>query len=99
MAKDSMQEMYEAIANLKTQEECQAFFGKLWNSSELRAMEQRIDLAMFMQKGTEYLDVLEKSSMDSETVKAIRAAMLEHGTGGMIEEVIRRDALQNCETE
>ena len=86
-----MQKMYEAIAALKTQEECQAFFGKLWNPSELRAMEQRIDLAMFLQKGTEYLDVLEKSGMDSEAVKEIRAAMLEHGTGGMIEEIIRRE--------
>ena len=90
MEKDSMQEMYEAIAGLRTQEDCQKFFEKLWNPSELRAMEQRIDLAMFLQKGTEYLDVLEKSGMDNEAVKAIRAAMLEHGTGGMIEEVIRR---------
>ncbi len=90
MAHDPMQEMYEAIANLKTQEECQAFFSKLWNTSELRAMEQRIDLAMFMQKGSEYLEVLEQSGMDSEALKAIRAAMLEHGTGGMIEEVIQR---------
>ena len=95
MARDPMQEMYEAIANLKTQEECQEFFGKLWNSSELRAMEQRIDLAMFMQKGTEYLDVLEKSGMNSDTLKAIRAAMLEHGTGGIIEELIGRDAPQS----
>ena len=91
MARDPMQEMCEAIANLKTQEDCQKFFGKLWNPSELRAMEQRIDLAMFMQKGVEYLDVLENSGMDSETVKAIRTAMLEHGSGGMIEEVIRRE--------
>lgn len=99
MANDPMEKMYEAIAQLKTQEECQEFFGKLWNSSELRAMEQRIDLAMFMQKGSEYLDVLEKSGMDSETLKAIRAAMLEHGTGGIIEEIIQRDATRNCETD
>jgi len=91
MANDPMEKLYEEIAKLKTQEECQQFFGKLWNSSELRAMEQRIDLAMFMQKGSEYLDVLENSGMDSETLKAIRAAMLEHGTGGMIEEIIKRE--------
>lgn len=86
-----MQKMYEAIAALKTQEDCQAFFGKLWNPSELRAMEQRIDLAMFLQQGTQYLDVLEKSGMDSEALKAIRSAMLEHGTGGIIEELISRE--------
>lgn len=86
-----MQKMYEAIAALKTQEDCQAFFGKLWNPSELRAMEQRIDLAMFLQQGTQYLDVLEKSGMDSEALKAIRSAMLEHGTGGIIEELLSRE--------
>lgn len=98
MAKELSQELFEKIAGLKTQEECAAFFAKLWNPSELRAMEQRIDLAKFLQQGAAYLDVLEQAGADSEALKEIRAAMLEHGTGGIIEELIQRDTSQDIET-
>lgn len=87
---DVSQEMYEAIARLKTPEECEKFFSRLWNPSELRAMEQRVDLALFLKNnGEQYLEVLERSGND-EMAKALRAAMLEHGTGGIIEELIDR---------
>ena len=70
----------------------EAFFGKLWNPSELRAMEQRVDLALFLKNnGAQYLEVLERSGND-ELAKTLRAAMLEHGTGGIIEELIDRPA-------
>ena len=86
------QELYEAIAQLKTQEDCEKFFSKLWNPSELRAMEQRVDLALFLQSnGEQYLEVLERSGND-EMAKALRAAMLEHGAGGIIEELAARPA-------
>jgi len=85
-------EMYEAIAQLKTPEDCERFFKKLWNPSELRAMEQRVDLALFLKNnGQQYLEVLERSGND-EMAKALRAAMLEHGTGGIMEELIDRPA-------
>ena len=89
---DLSQEMYGAIAQLKTPEDCEKFFAKLWNPSELRAMEQRVDLALFLkQNGTQYLEVLERSGND-ELAQTLRAAMLEHGTGGIIEELIDRPA-------
>ena len=52
--------LYETILKLKDLEECQRFFEDLCTPTELRSLEQRFDVAVYLQQGLVYLDILEK---------------------------------------
>ena len=53
--------LYRALLTLKTPEECYAFFEDLCTVSEQMAMEQRLEVAMLLDQGSIYSDVLEKT--------------------------------------
>ena len=54
-------ELYKAILLLKTEEECYDFFQDLCTVSELRAMEQRFEVATLLHGGMIYNDILERT--------------------------------------
>jgi len=85
--------LYETIVKLKDVEECRRFFEDLCTPTEMRAMEQRFDVAVFLQQGWVYLDILEKTGASSATISRVRRAMLEHGAGGIMQEIIEREGL------
>ena len=51
--------LYESILELKDLEECRAFFDDLCTVGELRAMEQRFDVAVLLDQGLVYTEILE----------------------------------------
>lgn len=73
--------LYEALLKLKTPEECYAFFTDLCTVSEQMAMEQRFEVAMLLDQGAIYNDVLEKTGVSSATVSRVKRA-LHYGAGG-----------------
>lgn len=54
-------DMYEAILTLKTVEECKRFFDDLCTVTELQAMEQRYQVAVYLSQGMIYNDILERT--------------------------------------
>ena len=86
--------LYETILQLKDQEECQRFFEDLCTPVELRSMEQRFDVAVYLQQGLVYLDILEKTGASSATISRVRRSMLDNGAGGVMREVILRTGLE-----
>ena len=52
--------LYETILKLKDLDECCRFFDDLCTPTELRSLEQRFDVAVYLQQGLVYLDILEK---------------------------------------
>ena len=93
--------LYETILKLKDAEECSRFFEDLCTPVELRAMEQRFDVAVYLQQGLVYLDILEKTGASSATISRVRRSMLDNGAGGVMREVILRTGLdkQTGETQ
>lgn len=85
--------LFETIMKLKTPEECCKFFEDLCTPAELRAMEQRFDVAVYLEQGLVYLDILEKTGASSATISRVRRSMLDGGTGGVMREVIIREKL------
>lgn len=85
--------LYETILNLKSPEECRRFFEDLCTPVELRSMEQRFDVAVYLQQGMVYLDILEKTGASSATISRVRRSMLDGGAGGVMREVILRTEL------
>lgn len=85
--------LYETIVKLKDVEECCKFFDDLCTPTELRSMEQRFDVAVYLQQGLVYLDILEKTGASSATISRVRRSLLDSGAGGVIKEVILREGL------
>ena len=85
--------LYETILKLKDLDECCRFFEDLCTPTELQAMEQRFDVAVYLQQGLVYLDILEKTGASSATISRVRRAMLDNGAGGVMQDVIIREGL------
>ena len=55
--KEKNDELYKAILQLKDEQECYDFFQDLCTISELRAMEQRFEVASLLYQGMIYNDI------------------------------------------
>ena len=62
--KPSSDILYEAIVSLRDVEECKKFFQDLCTVSELKAMEQRMEVAMLLDQGLIYSEILERTGAD-----------------------------------
>ena len=89
--------LYETILKLRDLEECRRFFEDLCTPTELQAMEQRFDVAVYLQQGLVYLDILEKTGASSATISRVRRSMLENGAGGVVQSIINREGLDKPE--
>jgi len=74
--------LYEGILQLKTLEECCNFFEDLCTVGELRAMEQRYDVAALLDDGLVYTEILEKTGASSATISRVNR-IFAFGTEGM----------------
>ena len=72
--------LYQAILTLKDLDECKKFFSDLCTVGELRAMEQRFEVAMLLSEGMIYNDILERTGASSATISRVNRS-LSYGTG------------------
>ena len=79
--KEPSMNLYKTILELKDLDECYRFFQDLCTVSELRAMEQRFDVAVLLQKGMIYNDILEQTGASSATISRVNRA-LNYGVEG-----------------
>ena len=86
--KVNSQELYRAILSLKDEDECRRFFKDLCTISELRAIEQRYDVAVLLDQGMVYSDILEATGASSATISRVNRA-LNYGEDGY-KDVLRR---------
>ena len=91
--------LYETILKLKDLDECCRFFEDLCTPTELQAMEQRFDVAVYLQQGLVYLDILEKTGASSATISRVRRSMLDNGAGGVMRDVILGSGLDRPDRE
>lgn len=59
--KPSSDLLYQALLEIKDLEECRRFLQDLCTVSELKAMEQRMEVAMLLDQGLIYSDILERT--------------------------------------
>ena len=78
--KEKSDGLYQAILTLKTEEEVYQFFQDLCTVTELRAMEQRFEVAVLLNKGMIYNDILERTGASSATISRVNRS-LSYGTG------------------
>lgn len=73
--------LYQAILTLKNEEEVFNFFQDLCTVTELRAMEQRFEVAVLLRQGMIYNDILERTGASSATISRVNRS-LAFGHGG-----------------
>lgn len=78
--KEKSDGLYQAILTLKTEEEVYDFFQYLCTVTELRAMEQRFEVAVLLKQGMIYNDILERTGASSATISRVNRS-LNYGTG------------------
>ena len=76
---DPESDLYRAILSLRSVEECYNFFTDLCTISELKAMEQRYEVAKLLNDGLIYNDILEKTGASSATISRVNRS-LNYGT-------------------
>mgnify|MGYP005808989655 CR=1 FL=1 len=79
--KPSSDILYEAIVSLRDVEECKKFFQDLCTVSELKAMEQRMEVAMLLDQGLIYSEILERTGASSATISRVNRC-LHYGADG-----------------
>ena len=88
--KEKSDGLYRAILTLKDEEEVYRFFQDLCTVTELRAMEQRFDVAVLLHDGMIYSDILERTGASSATISRVNRS-LAFGHGGYAAYFQRRD--------
>ncbi|MCI8802917.1 MAG: TrpR-like protein [Oscillibacter sp.] len=78
--KEKSGQLYRAILQLRSEEECYDFFQDLCTVSELRSMEQRFEVASLLDDGMIYNDILERTGASSATISRVNRS-LNYGTG------------------
>ena len=73
--------LYQAILALKNLDECRRFFLDLCTVSELRAMEQRMEVALLLDEGLIYNDILDRTGASSATISRVNRALM-YGADG-----------------
>ena len=96
--KEKNDDLYKAVLKLKTEEEVYNFFQDLCTITELRSMEQRFEVAMLLNKGMIYNDILERTGASSATISRVNRS-LSFGAGGYQVVFDRMKEEQKEETE
>ena len=78
---DKPSELYAAIMKLKNEDMCIRFFQDLCTVSELRAIEQRFEVARMLDQGMIYNEILERTGASSATISRVNRA-LHYGAEG-----------------
>ena len=76
---DKNSELYRAITALDSLDDCYDFLVDLCTQPELKAMEQRFEVAKLLNEGLIYNDILEKTGASSATISRVNRS-LNYGT-------------------
>lgn len=88
--KEKNGELYKVILGLQDEQACYDFFQDLCTVSELRAMEQRFEVASLLNDGMIYNDILERTGASSATISRVNRS-LSYGTGAYAKAFESRD--------
>lgn len=83
-SKEASMALYQEIAALDDVEACYRFFQDLCSITELRAMEQRFDVAKLLYEGKVYTEIVEGTGASSATISRVNRA-LKYGENGLLD--------------
>ena len=87
----STDRLFKAVLNLKSIDDCYDFFNDLCTIKELHDMSQRMDTAILLDTGKNYLEVSRETGASTATISRVNKC-LKYGAGGY------RKAIDNLTT-
>ncbi len=78
---DELDFLFDAILSLKTREECYRFFEDVCTINELKAVEQRLQVAKMLKQKRTYLDIASTTGASTATISRVNRA-LNYGSDG-----------------
>ena len=91
------EDMYKAILQLETMEECKDFFEDICAETELRSIEQRFEVAKMLSQEKVYSDILSTTSASTATISRVNRVL--NGGTGMLEKALKRLEESEAKTE
>ena len=91
------EDMYKAILQLETIEECMAFFEDICAETELRSIEQRFCVAKMLSQDKVYLDIMSTTNASTATISRVNRVL--NGGTGMLEKALKRLEESEAKTE
>lgn len=79
--KPSSDTLYRAIMSLKSEDECRKFLQDLCTGSRPEGQEQRMEVAMLLDDGLIYSEILERTGASSATISRVNRC-LHYGSDG-----------------
>ncbi|MGI6561415.1 MAG: YerC/YecD family TrpR-related protein [Clostridia bacterium] len=76
--------LFEGILQLKTVDECYAFFQDICTVSEIKAMAQRLQVAIMLYKNYKYSEITEKTGASPATISRVSRSLNYGADGYMI---------------
>ena len=76
-----MDVLFKAMLSLESVEECYAFFEDLCTVNELKSMAQRLQVALLLEKGETYTDIVSLTGASTATISRVNRC-LNYGTDG-----------------
>ena len=76
-----MDVLFKAMLSLESVEECYAFFEDLCTVNELKSMAQRLQVALLLDKGETYTDIVSLTGASTATISRVNRC-LNDGTDG-----------------
>jgi len=73
--------LFSAVLKLKTVEECYDFFEDICTVSEIKALAQRLEVAIMLRNGEKYTVIEERTGASSATISRVNRA-LNYGADG-----------------
>ena len=77
----SVDNLFKVITDIKSLEECRAFFDDLCTIKEIMDMAQRLETAVLLSKGENYQNISAKVGVSSATISRVNRC-LNYGSGG-----------------
>lgn len=81
MDKKQLNDLFEAILALKTEEECYKFFQDIGTISEIQAFAQRFEVAKMLSEGKKYTEISNKTGASTATISRVSRS-LNYGADG-----------------
>ena len=77
----SLDRLFQSFLNLRSIDECYAYFEDLCTVKELSDMSQRLDTAILLSEGNSYQQILEQVDISTATIGRV-SKCLNYGCGG-----------------
>lgn len=77
----SIETLFNAVLQLKNTDECKKFFTDLCTISELKSMNQRMEVALMLRDKCVYTDIASKTGASTATISRVNRC-INYGAGG-----------------